>query len=163
MRYCALVPDPVIGRLIAYLDKAGHPVEFQAVSQDDANKQAKAMRLPPAVMLLPDELRQSKHDQRAAGAACSRRGAPAVGGVVDSGRRRHTPPHPNASRKPNAREGNSTYVSCSVRDKRCKSLSHKFLGSSSVFQTPRVRADGLSVGDNDAQKQTPERDCTCPR
>jgi hypothetical protein len=112
MRYVALVPDPVIGRLVPYLDKASHPVEFQADSQADANQQAKAMRLPPAVLVLPDELRQSKHDQRAAGAARSRRGA-LKGGVVDSGRRRHTPPSLGNGRpqfcKSLRHEGNSTY------------------------------------------------------
>ena len=56
MRYVALVPDPVTGRLTPYRGVAGIPIEFTARDQDHANALAKANRLPPAVLVMPDEL-----------------------------------------------------------------------------------------------------------
>lgn len=56
MRFVALVPDPVTGRMVPFCGAAGIPIEFTAGSQDEANRMAKANRLPPAVLVLPDEL-----------------------------------------------------------------------------------------------------------
>ena len=55
MRYVALVPDPVTGRLVPYRGAAGIAIEFHAPNQAEANRLAKANRLPPAVSVRPDE------------------------------------------------------------------------------------------------------------
>ncbi len=60
MRFAAMVPDPVTGRLVPYLGEAGIPIEFDAESQDDANRLARANKLPPAVLVLGDELAGSR-------------------------------------------------------------------------------------------------------
>ena len=58
MKYVAVFPDPVTGRLVPYCGVAGIAIEFNAKDQADANRLARLNRLPPAVMLMPAEMQE---------------------------------------------------------------------------------------------------------
>ncbi len=60
MRFAAVAPDPVTGRLVPYHDASGEAVEIVAHDQREANRIAAANRLPAAVIVMPIEWQESK-------------------------------------------------------------------------------------------------------
>jgi hypothetical protein len=55
MKFRAMAPDPLTGRLIPYRGTADIAIEFTAANQAEANRLARLNKLPPAVFVVPDE------------------------------------------------------------------------------------------------------------